>query len=1029
MTTEDRQSIISSHENLMMAIQDESRKFQQNYLWLEKAMPEIFFKEVSQEYMMLIAHNLMGFHLQDYFTTIKIHRGAIILCLDSANADLRILENYANYGIKNYRAYVSVSPPPIPGANGNLRIGTIFFTEATQSTEPTLPEEQLEELRVLVKQRNPEVSDNEFERLMGSMNSRFVRALPTDRLCLALDMFFRAKTRDNCQYEVRYNEDWQEKDIASMQIMLAWRNTPKQNFLHRVARTVHRHGLIMSGVNASYVNPSGNHSIVVMALGLHGSDGRAVWDVADIVDFLRELVTIKYFDDFDLVDQALVSTGVLTGNMGNLVRAMVSFIHQGLVHVDSHLYRIEHIEEALCRHPELTSKTCELFGLKLDPDNHNLDKYNALRMELLGLIDRLDTGHEENDLRRKNVLKLAVNFIHYTLKTNFYRRNYTSYAFRIDPKYMDELPFDRKQKFPELPYAIFFIKGMHFFGFHIRFKDLARGGLRTVFPEQLERMVVERNNVFTECYNLAYTQQKKNKDIPEGGSKAVIFLKPFDQLDAETKIFHDELDDARVPEKEIHAKVHQFRKDQKSEYLFHTQRSFIEGLITVINSYPDGRIKAKYMMDYWKRPEYVYLGPDERMSDSMIEWIAEFSKKYEYKPGGAFITSKPGVGINHKEFGVTSSGVNVYMHEVLKHMGIDPKKDKFTIKISGGPDGDVAGNQIKNLHSYYPNTARLVALTDVSGTIYDPEGLDLNIMVDLFKKAKPIKAYPPDQLHEGGFLLDKDAKRDETDLVQHTLCWRKRDGDTIQDWLSGSDMNYMLRHSLHRIPADIFIPAGGRPRTLNASNYQDFLDDRGQPTSRAIVEGANLYLTDKARRKLEELGVLIIKDSSANKGGVICSSYEVMSGLVLSDEEFLENKHTIVEQVLARLRKAALDEAQLMLRTYDTTGMYLTDISDQISDRINHFTYEILDYLDAIDFPEDPSNPIVQSFINYCLPFLRENYGERLIAEIPEHHKKAMVACHIAAQLIYKKGIDWSPSLVETLPLILQDEEIVAAST
>ena len=72
--------------------------------------------------------------------------------------------------------------------------------------------------------------------------------------------------------------------------------------------------------------------------------------------------------------------------------------------------------------------------------------------------------------------------IQHTLKTNFYRMNYTAISFRLDPKYLDDIPFERSKKFPELPYAIFFIKGMHFFGFHIRFKDLARGGLRTVFP-------------------------------------------------------------------------------------------------------------------------------------------------------------------------------------------------------------------------------------------------------------------------------------------------------------------------------------------------------------------------------------------------------------------------------------------------------------------------------------------------------------------------------------------------------------------
>lgn len=1020
-----REETHASQQRLMSAIQDEGRKFQQNYLWLESAMPEAFFTEVGQDYMMLIAHNLMGLHLQDYFTTIKISRGAIIMCLDSADADLRILQGYSNYGIKSYRAYVSLSPPPLSGVNKSLRVGLLLFTQHLDRGIATHTDESLKELRALVKTHDHDISDAEFETIMASLDPHFIRSLDKDGLTLALDMFFRAQTRDACQYEVRYYQDWAKEDKPSMQIILAWRNIPRQNFLSRIARTVNRHGLSMRRVNASYINPYGKHSILLMALDLHGADGRAAWDVADTTDFLRELMTIKYFDDFDLIDRLLVSKGVVKGNTANLLRALVNFIHQNLVHLDINLYRVENIEEALCRHPELTTLIWELFSLKFDPDNVNLDQYKIKHLELFMLVQKLDTGHEENDVRRRNVLLQAINFIHYTLKTNFFRHNFTALSFRLDPRYLDDIPFDRKAKFPELPYAIFFIRGMHFFAFHIRFKDLSRGGLRTVYTEQEERMLVERNNVFTECYNLAYTQHFKNKDIPEGGSKAVIFLKPFAQLEAEARILQEELEDSKLPPNQIEDNLTQFRQEQKQEYLLHTQRSFIESLLTLINTDENGVLRAKYMVDYWKRPEFIYLGPDEQMSDHMIEWIAAHAKKYNYIPGSAFITSKPRVGFNHKEYGVTSRGVNVYMSEVLTFLGINPEKDTFTVKMSGGPDGDVAGNQILNLHKLYPKTAKLLALTDISGTIFDPEGLDLGLMATLFYEAKAIRNYPVDQLHDGGFLLDKDTKRDQTALVQQTLCWRMKNGSLIKDWLSTSDMNHLLRHNVHATKSDVFLPCGGRPRTLNEVNYTDYLDEAGIPTSRAIVEGANLYLTDAARHQLEDLGCLIVKDSSANKGGVICSSYEVMCSLTLTDDEFDANKEVLVEQVLDRLQSAATHEARLLLRTHRDTGMRLTEISEHISERINFFTYELLDYLDPMKFSEDTNNPLITCFLNYCLPFLREGYRDRLMANIPEHHKKAMISCHIASHLIYRKGIDWTPSVREILPLILQDHEIL----
>ena len=81
-------------------------------------------------------------------------------------------------------------------------------------------------------------------------------------------------------------------------------------------------------------------------------------------------------------------------------------------------------------------------------------------------------------------------------------------------------------------------------------------------------------------------------------------------------------------------------------------------------------------------------------------------------------------------------------------------------------------------HRYYPNTAKLLTLIDVSGTIYDPEGLDLAMLVDLFKQGQPLKYYPPEKLHDGGFLLDKNAKRSKTAFAQQTLCWRKTQWET-----------------------------------------------------------------------------------------------------------------------------------------------------------------------------------------------------------------------------------------------------------
>lgn len=1008
-----------SDSELNLALDEERKKFEACYRWLEKAMPAAFFKEVSHEYLLLLIHALISFPLQDNFCSINLKRAALVMCFDEPGADLKILKNFANHGIRNYQCYVSLQPLPFYQEAHYLRIATLYFTSLEKTTQQPYPLELQEKLRAMIQELNPNVNHAEFNSLISNINSSFLSTLPIDRLILALNMFFRAQTRDNCQYEVRYNEDWQTTQMASIQIVLAWRNTPKYNFLYRLAEVIHRYKLVIKEVNATYIDPYSKDSILIMLLDLHGANGKAAWDATDLPDMLRALTTAKYFAAHDLITAKLVSTAIINDNQGNLLRAMAIFIQQALVHVDQNLYTKDRITEDLCRHPELTLQLCKAFNYKFNPAQCDLNKLEHTYATISEDLEKLDTGNEENDKRRRTVLHMGLTFIKYTLKTNFYRLNYTGMSFRLDPKYLDAIPFERTKKFPELPYAIFFIKGMYFFSFHIRFRDLARGGLRTVYLDYPEHTQQESNHIFSECYNLAWTQQLKNKDIPEGGAKGIIFLTPQEYLDAEALIYQSELVDSGIELKEIKSKIDTFRREQKTESLHQAQRSFTESLITIVNCHPDGSLRAKRIVDYWKRPEYLYLGPDENIDSSMISWIASFSSRYGYKPGTSFISSKSGSGVNHKEYGVTSLGVNTYMEAVLEHLKINPHKDRFTIKMSGGPDGDVAGNQILNLARYYPKTAKLVALTDGSGSIYDQEGLQLHILAELFHQGQAIRFYPPELLSEGGFLLDKFAKRSQTIFTQKTLCWKKQKNTLIEAWLTSSEMNHILRHNVHSTYADIFIPAGGRPRTLNEGNVKEYFDLLGKPSSRAIIEGANLYLTPKARRILEKAGVLIIQDSSANKGGVICSSFEVLCGLSLGDTLFLAHKEVLVQEILLRIQECARKEAHLLLHTHQETGEFLTEISARISEKINLYTDQILDYLEPLALDNDPHNPLIQTLLDYCLPSLREHYKEAILKEIPAHHKKAIIACHIAANLVYQRGAAWQPTIIEILPLLL----------
>lgn len=45
---------------------------------------------------------------------------------------------------------------------------------------------------------------------------------------------------------------------------------------------------------------------------------------------------------------------------------------------------------------------------------------------------------------------------------------------------------------------------------------------------------------------------------------------------------------------------------------------------------------------------------------------------------------------------------------------------------------------------------------------------------------------------------------------------------------------------------------------------------------------------------------------------------------------------------------------------------------------------------------------------------------------MPEIHKKAIIACYLASHLVYKRGLDWSPSIADILPMISQDPDIMS---
>ena len=72
------------------------------------------------------------------------------------------------------------------------------------------------------------------------------------------------------------------------------------------------------------------------------------------------------------------------------------------------------------------------------------------------------------------VLESFLIFNKHVLKTNFYQPTKVALSFRLAPDFLPEV------EYPKKPFGMFFVIGNEFRGFHIRFRDIARGGIRIV---------------------------------------------------------------------------------------------------------------------------------------------------------------------------------------------------------------------------------------------------------------------------------------------------------------------------------------------------------------------------------------------------------------------------------------------------------------------------------------------------------------------------------------------------------------------
>ena len=93
-----------------------------------------------------------------------------------------------------------------------------------------------------------------------------------------------------------------------------------------------------------------------------------------------------------------------------------------------------------------------------------------------------------------------------------------------------------------------------------------------------------------------------------------------------------------------------------------------------------------------------------------------------------------------------------------------------------------------------------------------------------------------------------------------------------------------------------------------------------------------------------------------------------------------------------------------------------------MSQKINTYKYELLGSLEDKPLPTDPNEPLNKIILNYIPPSIRKETTDRHILDsISNIHKKAIIACHLGANVVYDKGLKWNPGIAELLPLLLEE--------
>ena len=533
---------------------------------------------------------------------------------------------------------------------------------------------------------------------------------------------------------------------------------------------------------------------------------------------------------------ALVLDAGLAWRQVVVLRAYAKYLRQA-----GTMFSQDYIAHVLRRNPVVTRRLVQLFESRFDPDRQagEADRSEALIEEIRGELDDV-AGLDED-----RILRAYLGLVTATQRTNYLQSRPESehrapyLVFKLDAARVPDLPAPR-------PKFELFVYSPRFEGVHLRFADVARGGLR---------WSDRREDFRTEILGLAKAQEVKNAVIVPSGAKGGFVCKQLpDPAD---------------------------REAYQGEVLA-CYRMFISAMLDVTDNLKAGQpVPPQRVVRRDGDDPYLVVAADKGTA-TFSDTANEIALARGFWLGDAF-ASGGSAGYDHKKMGITARGAWESVKFHFQALGIDIDQTDFTVAGIGDMSGDVFGNGM-----LLSQRIKLVAAFDHRHVFVDPDPDPAASFAErrrLYELPRSSWAdYDLGLISAGGGLWPRSAK-------SVPISPQARLALGLDDAITALSPDQLISAIL-TAPVDL-LWNGGIGTYIKASTqvHADAGDrsndavrvDAAQLRARVIGEGGNLGVTQEARIEYALAGGLVNTDFIDNSAGVDTSDHEVNIKILLDE--------------------------------------------------------------------------------------------------------------------------------------------------